>query len=196
MTSKVDICNRALSSIGSKSVIQDIDEGSTESVQCKLHYTPARRTALASMDWRFASRQVTLALTANTPTLWAYEYAWPNYCIEPREILPSVRSGKPIPFDVVLNDTLSARVIHTDEAEAVLRYTADAENANVYPPQFEDVLVASLATRLVIPLTRDQKLLPEARAQYMMAIGLAQAGDLELGVPDESEDSDYIAGRA
>ncbi len=103
MPSKVDICNRALSVIGTRSTIASIDEATPEAQACLIHFEASCRAMLRLAPWSFARYQVNgavIAAATGTPEnpngnppfpidqTWSYEYAWPNDCLKLRQVLP------------------------------------------------------------------------------------------------------------
>lgn len=112
MTSEVDISNRALSAIGTRSSIASLDEGSNESIQCKLLLEPLRDELLRMAPWNCARNFKNLELICATPGTpenptasplvwdkglppppWAYEYAYPSDCLRPIYIVPQFSTG-------------------------------------------------------------------------------------------------------
>ena len=207
MTSEVDICNRALSAIGTRSTISSISpsDGSNEANQCALLYYPTRDALLRSAHWDFARRQVALSqLKASTdvpntcPIPWAYEYAYPADCLKARYIIPQLPNtgtstppltsapnvnvvwggykGPPIRF-FVGSDTNSSgndiTVILTNQPQAMMVYTRQMTNPDLFDAQFQEALVASLAAKLVPPLNLNLALM-KGQIQLAEAI-IAQA---------------------
>jgi len=112
VTSEVDIANRALSAIGTRSQIASLDEGSNESIQVKLLLEPLRDEVLRLAPWNCAHNFVNLALicaapgTPENPTPgttqwqrgippppWSFEYAYPSDCLRPLYIVPQFSTG-------------------------------------------------------------------------------------------------------
>lgn len=112
MTDNVDIANRALSAIGTRSSIASLDEVSNEARQCKLLLDPSRDELLRLAPWNCAANYTNLALicaapgTAENPTQgsttwqkgippppWAYEYAYPSDCLRPLWVVPQFSTG-------------------------------------------------------------------------------------------------------
>ncbi|MGA2937291.1 MAG: hypothetical protein ABSF52_09365 [Syntrophobacteraceae bacterium] len=102
MPAQVDICNRALSVIGTRSSIASMTEANPEAEACTTHFEAATRALLRLAPWSFARYQANLALIAaagntpenpnNTPPFppvpWTYEYAWPQDCVRLRQVKP------------------------------------------------------------------------------------------------------------
>ena len=92
-TSAVQICNLALSEIGTRSSIASFDDGSEEGYQCGLWYDQLRQTLLRTAPWGFARGQLALTQlgdlspdnTSPYPNL--FKYAYPADCIKMRYIL-------------------------------------------------------------------------------------------------------------
>jgi hypothetical protein len=116
LPSNVDICNRALSVIGTRSSIASMSEASPEAQACTLHFEASCRSLLRLAPWSFARATVLGALigaAAGTPenpngtvplplvpvsaanpagssppqiVSWRYEYAWPRDCVRLRQV--------------------------------------------------------------------------------------------------------------
>lgn len=112
MTSEVDIANRALSAIGTRSQIASLDEGSNESIQVKLLLDPLRDELLRMAPWNCARNFNTMSLICAAPGTpenpsagpavwgkglppppWSYEYAYPSDCLRPIYVVPQFTTG-------------------------------------------------------------------------------------------------------
>lgn len=112
MTSEVDLANRALSSIGTRSTIASLSEVSNEAIQCSILLEPLRDELLRMAPWNCATNFNNLTLicaapgTPENPTTapqswnkgippppWAYEYAYPSDCLRPIWIVPQFSTG-------------------------------------------------------------------------------------------------------
>lgn len=127
MSSQIDICNRALSVIGTRSSIASMSEDSPEARACTTHFDAACRAMLRLAPWSFARAVVPGALLASAPGTpenpngtapfplvptganpvqlvpWLYEYAWPQDCIKLRSVMSPTNtvvssSGTVVPF--------------------------------------------------------------------------------------------------
>ena len=104
MTAEIDLCNLALSAIGTRSTVAAFTENSVEAEQCALHYPNVRDELLRVHPWNFARRQAALAVfkaaigtpenplgaMAQPPLPWAYAYGYPGDCLRARLILPLI----------------------------------------------------------------------------------------------------------
>jgi hypothetical protein len=103
---EVDICNEALSVMGSRSTIASLSENSAEAIQCNLRFETIRDQLFRLAHWGFAKKYGTAAMlksapgtTENTdaqgvwsndwpPPPWLYSYAYPAEGILVRAVLP------------------------------------------------------------------------------------------------------------
>lgn len=93
MASEIDIANRALSEIGTRSSISTFDDGSVEGYQAGLWYDDIRKRLLRAAPWGFARRQFTLAQVGNftnltSPYPFLFSYLYPADAIKFRYVLP------------------------------------------------------------------------------------------------------------
>ena len=134
MTSKVSICNLALSRIRASEVENVTTERSKSASACKIHYDPSRKSALRDHDWNFARKEITLALLTETYTGWTYAYQYPTDCLMIRKIFDVTgeytsnimdydgsytQVGK-VKYEIRANSALNQKVILTDSALATL----------------------------------------------------------------------------
>lgn len=179
-----DICNIALSNLGTSKPIVTLHEGTTEADECSKRYAPARDTVLRDFPWNFANRHVVLsAVTDVTDTAlfedagWGYVYEYPDNCVNAILVYneSTNQSETKEKFRVTSVDdagTEKLRILSNIEG-AYLEYTAQIRNVRLYDPQFKDALAFRLAADLAMPLkssTNDR----DKMMQYYNAI-LAQA---------------------
>lgn len=104
VASVISIANRALLSIGARSQISNLNEGSTESDAINTLFIPTYEALARSARWNCFRAQATLSLLAAAngtpenpngttlplpPTPWLYQYAYPSQCLAMRFIVPS-----------------------------------------------------------------------------------------------------------
>ena len=75
MASEVDICNKALLSLGAAQIIS-LDDPTTEGALCKQLYADLRDAVLQAHDWSFAVERVNLPKSGSDPT-FRYANAYP-----------------------------------------------------------------------------------------------------------------------
>lgn len=188
MASKVEIVNMALSSLGSKQTIQDIDsDQSTEARTANLHYVPALTTLLEAADWSFATTWDTSALlTQDPPDDWSYMYAWPANAVRIIGIVDTLDSRMNKPAKYRKANYSGQVVLLTDTVSPVWRYVFLNDSPATYTAKFVDALAAQLAYRLAMPLTRKADLRQAALETYGILVREASAADAnEQTVNDE-----------
>jgi hypothetical protein len=215
-TNQVQICNFALSAIGTRSTIASMDEGSAESIQCSLHYDSALDATLRGAHWNFARKQVALALIADAtqgqtvPQPWTYEYAMPSNCLLVRFLLPQaaqvgapypVAQPRPVPFIVASDQDQNGNdinVILSNEPFAQVVYTGRITNPAVYDPAFVTAFFHVLGMRLAIPLTGDKATMRNEMQLAQGALNSAQIsnGNEGLTIIDHQPDWMRVRGNA
>lgn len=181
MASTVEICNLALTHIGVARISALTDDTEPARV-CSLLYDPARESLLRLHPWGFAEKYEALAeLTGIDVYGYEYAYQYPSDCLFARGFYRAVATADPIRFKIVAKADLSGKEIWTDEEDAVLIYTAQITDVNVFDVQFREALSHYLAAKLAPKLVKDEKLrLSLARAQ-LHYVAQAIYGDAREG---------------
>jgi hypothetical protein len=179
-TSKIEICNIALSIIGADS-IRNFDENNKRSRMCDVLYESARDELLSSFDWSFARRiaklqQVPTDTGTHPPGLYAYKL--PNDCKVPRDLWP------PGSFEswFLLGNILYCKQDNIEDGvDIFLVYTGKEINTTMFSDTFANTLAILLASRLAGPITQDKNLTKtlydQFRIEYQNAIDI----DANLG---------------
>ncbi len=207
MASEIDIANLALGHLGDNATVASLDppEGSAQAEHCARFYPIARDSLLELHAWNFATRRVQLAELVNPWPQWQHAYAKPADCVRVLAVIPpdalddyttvpgTSPNGVPwqgtarVPQDyaVEVNDDL-AEVILTNQAEAVLRYTARVTDTTKFSPLFVMTLVHHLASMLAGPVLKGDVGAAEAKRQqglaqmYLMRATASDANQREL----------------
>src|SRR5215469_12441473 len=113
MTTQVDIVNRALQTIGSRTTVTSLSEVSNEALQANLSLIPTRDELLRMAPWNCATNYAQLTYITSVPGTpenssgtglfqwqkgvpappWAYEYQYPVDCLRPLWIIPQFATG-------------------------------------------------------------------------------------------------------
>jgi hypothetical protein len=175
MATKTEIANDALNRIGS-SEINDIDtDTSVEATTCKRHFERARKAYLRDADPGFARKEVALALVSGEEdSKYEHVYAYPADCMKAREIFNPASTTEVIEFDKGTDAAGNSKTILTDQEDAVLIYTRDITNLNVFEQDDLDVLALSLAMRIVMKIKRDEQLRNSIANEYIAVLGIAK----------------------
>lgn len=182
MASVVQICNMALSHIGSEARVSSISppDGSVEAGHCAMFYDLARTELLEPGNWAFSLKRATLAEVTNHSTGWPYAYAKPSNCLRALRILrPSFTQGLVVdphagdsgsaPFDI------EGDVIFTNAPDAVLVYVQDVTDSTKFPASFTSALSYLLASYLAGPIIKGNEGVRVGDAMRQRALALADA---------------------
>jgi len=181
MASQVDIANLALGHLGDTATVTSIDppEGSAQAEHCARFYPISLSTMLEMHTWGFCTRRTTLAEVSNPSSTWQYAYAKPTGCLNILSIIApdatddysaslgatssySDANGGTIPIGGVYTPQKFAvetsatgdEIILTNQANAVIRYTAGVTDTAKFPPLFTEALTWLLASKLAGPVIK------------------------------------------
>lgn len=199
MANKTEIFNDVCLLLGITPDIQnaETDDGDN-AVAFRATYEGSRRTVLRDHPWGFANKRDILTVIGTPPDDWAYQYLYPEDCVKALEIQKASRTDKPIPFKVAQYedaDNGKVRVILTDQSEAVLIYTADEDDPDLFDEQFKDALVGLIAFKCAKLRSTDKDAQERAWNAYQRAKFSGTASDSNEQVPDDGRGPDWISGR-
>ena len=190
----VSICNMELGWIGTNP-IASLTENSPEARACTQFYDVARLQTLRDHQWNFAQTRATLALIdvpAEYPE-YAYAYAWPDKCVRAHK---AYYNGNTYEFTVVLAADGASRMILTNLQYAVLSFTADVSDPNLFDPLYARALARRLAADIgTIFFKNNPQKLQELETLYMNEVRKAQAKDAEEGTADNDTDIPWVTAR-
>lgn len=185
MASSVQICNMALSHIGSEARVSSIDppDGSVEAGHCATFYDLARTELLEPGSWNFSLKRASLAEVTNASDTWAYAYALPSDCLRALRILyPSValtvftqdQRAEPHTDDrSSAQFDIEGEVLYTNQPEAVLLYVVDVTDTTRFTPSFTAAFGYHLAGYLAGPIIKGVEGTRVADAMHQRAQALA-----------------------
>lgn len=159
--SEVQVARMALSNIGKGSKIESLTENSPEARECLLWFDTARQQALEAHNWSFARRRAALALSSEDAPEeeWAFRYIYPSECIATRYIENPLGVTAPaVPYEVELNGDGTQKTILTDQEDAVMVYTFDQQNPDLWTVHFTLTMSYFLAHHVAQALTGSSKL--------------------------------------
>lgn len=215
------LCNQALSHVGIKARIADIDAADSDPnrLELKLFYDDVLEQTLQAHPWKFATVSVALQAVVGTPPPgWAYQYRYPSNCAIARLVTdaggarwptpfyyasgiywPSVAIPQ-IPFDVRpeidAGGNVVGRLIISDAVAPYLIYTAKVTDPNFFSGMFCSAFAWHLAMNIAPGLRVDKGIINNAVQMYATFLNLARAANLNEGQPDPTPDSPSIAARA
>ena len=193
MTSKVYICNLALSHIGHKSPIASLTEKSTEAKTCSLHYNQVLGILLQSFPYQFSERKISLAEVDNDwPERYAFAYSKPSDLLAIRRILPIIDiANTPTPISY----SFRSNKIYCDHSPARLSYSAFVDDPTIYPPLFVEAFSWALALRLSYVITKEVRLQNMAKVEAEAKTKAAQASDANNEPNTYTVESEFHAAR-
>ncbi len=165
MASVLDICNLALARLGDDATVSSLEppEGSQQAEHCARFWPLARDTALASHEWGFATKAVTLAQLSAPPVGWRYAYTLPPDHIKTIRVLGPAVDDSNYEMTAASDDVT---VLLTDQPQALLVYVARIQDAVRYPALFVDALSWLLASHLAGPLMKGEAGAQAAQTAY------------------------------
>ena len=191
MTSVTDICNAAISHVGTRSKISSITEGSQEANACLTHFAMVRDATLRAFDWNFARKTValanislpipagqTVAPTSNVAR-WSYEYLIPTDCIRLRRLNDVPLIVLPETFCELAADTdatgATINVILSNTSPVSAIYTAQVTDPNRWDTGFVDAVTYGLAARVCFELSGKEEREKALTQMWQMALREAAA---------------------
>lgn len=227
MTSSItDICNRALSAIGTQSFIASLAEQSPEAVNCALWYDNTRTSLLRAAPWAFARKQLFLTLLGKfsdgtSPYPWIFKYAYPEDCLKFRYIVqppfpiegaispPQVGVGPIGPtwlrpsrqWRFLINSDIDengneVKTILSNVCNAIGVYTRDSDNPDMFDSQFDSALTAALAHKLVIPLSGNVGMRDGFEKSAEKSVLNAMVSNANESITSSDVQVDWIAARS
>lgn len=184
MASVVQICNMALSHIGSEARVSSIDppDGSVEAGHCATFYDLARTEMIEPGSWRFTLKRVALAEVTNASDTWAYAYALPSDCLRALRILRlgstlTVFTQDDTEYSPNDNDSadylIEGDVLFSNEPDAVLLYVRDVTDTTKFSASFTSALSFMLASYLAGPIVKGNEGSKLGDAMRTRALGIA-----------------------
>lgn len=196
MASEVDICNISLGRLGDSANIQSINppDGSAQAEHCMRFYPIARDSLMEMHSWGFCVRRVALASLASNPASgWGFAYIQPTDILNTIGVLdpnaqddlsvgiaypsqwnevPLTNGGVYTPQPFQLESLADGTdILLTNQANAVLRYTARVTDTAKFSPLFTDCLTWSLASMLAGPVIKGEAGMAMAAKCQMIAFG-------------------------
>ena len=143
MTTKIDICNQALSLIGADS-ITSFDDKTSIARRMKGLYDTSRKALLRLHPFNFATKRIKLSPLTHKPDFgYEYQYQLPNDLIR---IISASTEDYVLETDKLL----------TDSEKLELIYVFDNTNEETFDSLFIECLILYLASKAAKPITGSQ----------------------------------------
>lgn len=200
MASETEICNLAISHLGSGKEIGDLStDKSNEASACRRYYEVTRDTLQRDYDWPFATSIATLSLVEEDPNdEWSYSYRYPSDCFRFRRILSGIRNDTErtrVPFKIAY--AADGQVVFTDQQDAQAEYSIKVTDPARFSPDFIMALSFRLAAYIAPRITAGDPfgMGKNAMQQYLFHLSTAEktAGNEEQR--DQPVESEFIRER-
>lgn len=206
----------------------DPPEGSAQAGHCARWFPMVREMLLEMHAWGFATVRASLApLATNPATTWAYAYVVPADCVKPwavlgpdapddysvsfpplagsagfipavqSELMPSGVAYTPQDFAIETDNT-GARILYTNQSQAVLRYTRRITDPTRFTPLFVDAFAWLLASYLAGPIIKGDAGAAAGQKTYQMfQLAFSRATESESNARQKhvAQRVPWIAGR-
>lgn len=160
MASKISICNQALASVPTSTIIS-VGDGTREANLCDLMYDTIVEEVISMAEWSNAVYRKKLARLDETPTFgFSYAYQLP---MEPKIIKTLAVEGsnyRSIKYAKEGNKLL------TDSNEVNLRYLGMITNSEEFGIYLTTAIIARLSHAMTLPITGDKTAEQISRQHY------------------------------
>lgn len=168
-------------------------------------YDLMRRATLRDFAWSFAHKVATLGLVTESgdalhPTdEYTFAYRQPSDCLQDRKIQSGIRNDNRqsrVPYKVSRDST--GGLILTDREDAILEYTIDIQEVQLYPDDFVLALSLRIATYVAPKIAGADpfKMRDTCAKLYRMEIESAKSNSLNEQQVDEDPESELIRARS
>ena len=152
MASEVDICNKALLSLGAATIIS-LEDNQTEAILSKQLYADLRDAVLQAHNWSWAIERINLPKSGTDPT-FRYANSYPL----PARTLTVLEVNK-IDWDDPTRDwQVEDDAIVSNDNNCSAKILRQVTDTSKFSPLFIQALQARLAADMAIPLTSNGKL--------------------------------------
>lgn len=186
MTSKVQICNMALSRLGA-SIITSLTDGTTNAKLCNTLFDDLSDRVLTQGSWAIAINRVQLAVTTTAPSFgYTYEYQLPT----------SPKCLKVLNVDDITASTdyrIEGDKLLTDISPVSIRYIGRPSTTEEYSPLLVECIEVLLASYLAYPITGDKQVAQSLKEEYVGLISNNLAIDGQQGSKDQIAISDLVS---
>jgi len=184
----VDYVNLALNNLGAEQIVALEASDSAAAAMAVPIYQFTLEVLLASHSWRFATSRVQLSRLTTTPTdtRYPYEYALPVNTF--RIIRTSIRGDD---WMLYRNAESGYRVL-CSASPAVWADITTISDSSLFPPHFQQALVAALTAALALPITRRAEVKQVMDAAAMAARAAAITHDWNEQPWPELDDGNAI----
>lgn len=193
MRTKVEICNLALSCLGEKSTIENIDNPTKQTeIVCSKWYDVSRRTALRQLMPSFARKRELWAEDADYKPAFGYEYAY-KYKNECLKILGIGNIGNKEGYAVEDQHIL---INEYYEDGLPVRYVADVKDLSIFSDDFVQMFAWFLARDICTELTESSQKYGQIEEILAQKVQQFCSVDAQENKPIRVKNSDLLRARS
>ena len=200
MTSKVDIANFALNSIGA-TTISSLTENVKSATIINQRFDSVRDRVFRSHPWNCLINRATLSQDSSTPAFgYAKQYILPTdpACLK---VLEYSNGNLTFPYDNMTKGdgqpifVVEGNKLLTDEGTAKIKYIGRVTDTTVYDPGLIETLASAIAAEVCYAITGSQTLTDRMKLDYDTKIRLSRFDDATEGANQKIEASDFLEAR-
>lgn len=176
VASDVQLCNMALSRIGSAERIQSLtDTTKNEAVQCNLFYAQTRDEVLRTFAWPCAITRKTLSALSDidlNPYDYAYQLPEDPYCLRVLNLIDLANAT----YDDLDGTAfeIEGRMLLTDESPVAIKYIRQLTDVADFDSLLVEVLILKLASKIAYPVMESTTIEQDMLKQYLMQMNQAK----------------------
>lgn len=168
MANQVEICNSALTMIGTQPIMS-LDDGNEQAKLCKNHIGSSQQIVLRAHRWNCATKRVILAPLVTTPAFeYSNEFQLPAQCLKVLKIDPSINTAYRIEGTLVRADSTQLELIYIEDP---LAKTEDLDS------MCAESISAYLAWKICYALRQSTKLREQLFTDYHNTLRTAKSMD-------------------
>jgi len=188
MANEVDICNGALTKIGSDQ-INSLEDDKKAAIKCKLRYPVCRDFVLRTHPWKsIRARQALNAMTTIPAFEWEKQFTLPENLLR-LWLVTDVRGNPLRRFEKEGN------LLLCDYDTVYIKYGKNVTDATQYDSMLIEAISYYLAADICYSLTQDVNVLSSMEAGYNRTIRLAKSVDAQEDRPKKINANKWEASR-
>jgi len=180
----IEICNSALTKIGSESILS-LSDGSKTATTCKERYEACKKYVLRRHPWNCAIKRSILSPLVGTPAFgFTYSFQLPVDCLR----VLSVNDSQD-------DFTIEGRNILIDSDAIELKYIWDVNDPKLFDSTLDEAIATYLAWDISYKITQSNTLRESLRQDFTLALKKAKTPDAQESFPQEIEANFYLDSR-
>ena len=205
MTTKVEICNLALTKLGETHLLDDggdisANDDSKAADECRLNYIPSLSAILESREWTFATARFLVDVDTVSLDLPTWN-GGDNYYLVPSGVLKIRRvysNAAMLPSDILDNWRREGKWVYSPDSgdELPMIATILVANTSLFSPMFVQSFACYLAAAICMSITENETLEQKLWGEYdRLKLSDAAAVDGSQGSTDILRSSQLVGVR-